>query len=189
MLAAVLLASVVATFQAITPATTAQTPQVFVRDASVQAQPGDGGHDFGLRPPLDNDSDAAPLYNAHGDPLRVVLGVWRTADGTAAIEPAQGALRVRAMFHHLIPNGRYSVFVRQLAIRTGPVFTPLDVIGQQNSFSADAQGNGGIVTVTAFMLPTGTQLVLIYHSDGVDHQSSLGLPGVNAHAQLITRVP
>ena len=36
--------------------------------------------------------------------------------------------------------------------------------------------------------PAGAQLVLIYHSDGTDHQSSPGNLGVNAHEQLIMRV-
>ena len=38
-------------------------------------------------------------------------------------------------------------------------------------------------------MPAGAQLVLVYHSDGAEHQSSLGKLGVTAHPQLITRVP
>lgn len=189
MLAAVLLAYAAATFQPVNAATTSQPPQVFVHDASAQAQTGDNPHDFGLRPPTDNDSDTAPIYNAHGDAIKALLGSWRTAVGSAAIDPTPQGLRVRTSFHGLIPNGRYSVFVRQLAVRTGPVFTPLDVTGAQNSFTADQQGNGELTVVSPLQLATGSQIVLIYHSDGADHQSSLGNPGVNAHAQLITRVP
>ena len=185
-----LLAYAAATFQPVDPSTTSQSPGVFVHDSSAQAQPGDGGHDFGLRAPTDNDSDAAPLYNARGDALKTLLGTWRTAGGTASFEPgAQGGTSVHLFFRGLVPNGRYSLFLRQLAVRSAPVFTPLDLVGTQNSFTADAQGTGETVVLSPLQLPAGAQLVAFYHSDGVDHQSSLGNPGVNVHAQLILRLP
>ena len=184
-----LLALVTAAFQPVTPATSAQAVEVFVRDPGAQAQPGPDGHDYGLRPPRDSDSDATPLYNAHGDSVKTLLGVWRTADGTATFDPLRDGVRVRAVFRGLVPGARYSLFVRQLAGRTGPVFTPLDITGAQNNFTADTLGRGEIVLVSPLQLPPGSQLALIYHSDGLDHQSSLGNPGVNAHVQLITRVP
>lgn len=184
-----LLASATVFFQPVDASTTSQPAQVFVHDAAAQALPGDGGHDFGLRPAADNDTDAAPLYNAHGDPIKALLGTWRSAQGTAAFDPTPQGLRVRTSFHGLIPNGRYSLFVRQLAVRTAPVFTPLDLAGAQNSFTADPQGNAELAVVTPLQLPPGAQLVAFYHSDNADHQSSLGNPGVNVHAQLIVRIP
>ena len=188
--AAVLFALATATFQPVTAATTAQPPQVFVRDASAQAQTGDNPHDWGLRPPGDNDSDAAPLVNAHGDSIKAGLGVWRTATGTATFEPGtQGGPRVKAAFRGLLPNARYSLFVRQLAGRTGTVFTPLDIVGATNNFTADGTGNGALNVEAPAQLASGAQLVLVYHSDGTDHQSSIGVLGTNAHPQLITRVP
>lgn len=189
MLSTVLLAFAAMTFQPVAPATSSQPSQVYVHDASVPAQPGDDGHAYGLRAPTDNDPDTAPLYNSRGDSLKALLGSWRTADGTATFDPAPNAIRVRASFRGLVPNGRYSLFVRQLAVRTGPAFTPLDLVGNQNSFTADAQGNAQPIVMTPLQLPSGSQLVAFYHSDGVDHQSSLGNPGVNVHAQLILRVP
>jgi len=185
----VLFALVSATFQPVTAATTAQPPQVFVRDPSVQAQTGANAHDWGLRPPADNDADGLPLFNAHGDALHAVLGVWRTADGTATFDPGRSATIVHATFHHLIPNGRYSLFVRQLAGRTGPVFTPLDVTGAGNSFTADGRGYGQVNVSSPLQMPSGSQLVLVFHSDGLDHRSSIGVLGTNAHPQLITLVP
>jgi hypothetical protein len=188
--AAVIVALAAATFQPVTAANTAQPPQVYVRDASAQAQTGENAHDWGLRPPGDNDSDAAALLNAHGTSIKAGLGVWRTATGTANFEPGpQGGTRVKASFRGLLPNGRYSLFVRQLAGRTGAVFTPLDLIGATNSFSADGAGNGALNVEVPAQLATGSQLVLVYHSDGTDHQSSIGVLGINAHPQLITRVP
>jgi len=188
--AAVLLALAGATFQPVTAATTAQPPQVFVHDSSAQAQTGDNPHDWGLRPPGDNDSDAAPLLNAHGDSIKAGLGVWRTATGTASFEPgSQGGSRIKASFRGLLPNARYSLFVRQLAGRTGTVFTPLDIVGATNNFTADGAGNGALSVEVPAQLVSGAQLVLVYHSDGTDHQSSIGVLGTNAHPQLITRVP
>jgi len=189
MLATVLLALGLATFQPVTAATTAQPPQVFVRDASAQAQTGDNPHDYGLRPPGDNDSDAAMLFNAHGDALHAGLGTWRTADGTAAFDPGPRTTKVHAVFHRLIPNGHYSLFVRQLAGRTGAVFTPLDLAGTSNNFTAGPDGGGDITVDSPLQMPSGSQLVLVFHSDGADHQSSIGVLGTNAHPQLITRVP
>lgn len=189
MLGTVLLALATATFQPVTPATSAQTVQVYVRDPAAQAQPGPDGHDYGLRPPNERDGDATPLYNAHGNSVKALLGVWRTADGTATFDPARDGVRVRAVFRGLVPNARYSLFVRQLAGRTGTVFTPLDVTGMQNNFTSDELGRGEIVLVSPLQLAPGAQLALIYHSDGVDHQSSIGNPGVTSHVQLLTRVP
>ena len=184
-----LLAYAAITFEPVNAATTSQPPQVFVRDANVQADTGDNPHDAGLRTPTDNDPDSAPLSNAHGTSIKTLLGIWRTAVGTLTFDPAPQGVNVRAVFHLLIPNGRYSLFVRQLAVRTGAVYTPLDVVGAENSFTADPQGNGQLAITTPLQLGPGVQIVLVFHSDGVDHQSSLGNPGVNAHAQLITRVP
>ena len=188
--AAVLVALTSATFLPVTAATTAQPPQVYVRDVSAQAQTGANAHDHGLRPPGDNDPDGAALLNAKGESIKAGLGVWRTAAGTASFEPgAQGGVRVKASFRGLLANARYSLFVRQLAGRTGTVFTPLDVLGATNNFSADGAGNGALVVEVPAQLAAGSQLVLVYHSDGTDHQSSIGVLGTNAHPQLITRVP
>src|ERR1700682_5107911 len=104
MLAAVLLALASATFQPVNAVTTAQPPQVFVRDTSVQAQTGEGAHAWGVRPPGENDVDTAPLLNATGDAIRVALGVWRTGTGTATFEPVKDGTRVHAAFSHLVPN-------------------------------------------------------------------------------------
>jgi hypothetical protein len=192
MLAALLLALVTARFEPVTPLTTAQTEQVFVHDASAPAQPfGDGaGHAAGLRPPRETDSDAAPLFTATGTALNTTIAGWRAAGGNVELDPTpDGGTRIRATFAKLIPRGRYSVFMRQLAGRSGAVLTPVDITGAADSFLTDVDGNGQITVTSPSSIPAGAQLVLIYHSDGVDHVSSVGNPGVNAHAQLITRVP
>jgi len=189
MLAAVLIALTTAMFQPVNAATTAQPPQVFIRDPGVQADPGENGHVLGLRPPGDNDADGLPLFNARGDSIRAALGVWRTATGKVTFDRTPQSTKVRATFLGLIPTGHYSLFVRQLAGRAGVAFTPLDLVGAANNFSADDAGRGDIIVDSPLQLPTGAQLVLVYHSDRTDHQSSIGVLGTNAHPQLITRVP
>jgi hypothetical protein len=191
--AAVIIALASATFQPVTAATTAQPSQVFVRDSAAPAQlaeAGGGAHDAGLRPPTENDGPSAQLYGAHGDMLHVSIADWRAANGKADFTPlADGSVRVHAAFAKLIPSGRYSLFIRQLAGRSGIVLTPVDITGAGDSFFADKDGNGDIVVQSPNPIPTGAQLVLIFHSDGNAHQSSPGNLGVNAHEQLITRVP
>ena len=193
MLAALLLALITARFEPVTPQTTAHTEQVYVHDASASAAPttdGTDGHSAGLRPPRDTDVDAATLYTANNTPLNTTLGAWRAASGNVELTPtSDGGTRVRATFARLIPNGRYSLFVRQLAGRTGPVLTPIDLTGAADGFFADADGNGQLGVTAPNAIPSGAQLVLVFHSDKTDHGSSVGNPGVNAHAQLITRVP
>ena len=96
MLAAVLLTLAAVAFQPITAANTAQPPQVFVRDASAQPVSGENGHDFGLRPPSDNDPDGTPLFNARGQSIQAALGVWRTATGQATFEPCGPGVKMSA---------------------------------------------------------------------------------------------
>ena len=191
--AAVLVALAGATFQPITAQTSAQPAHVFVRDSAAPAQPesaAGGAHDAGVRPPAETDSPGAQLSNAHGDALKVSIADWRAASGNADFGPAPGGgMRVRAAFKGLIPMGRYSLFVRQLAGRAGVVLTPVDITGAADAFFADKDGVGLVAIDSPNVIPSGAQLVLIYHSDGSDHQSSPGNLGVNAHEQLITRVP
>ena len=194
MLAALALTLGAVLFQPVTAQTTAQPAQVFVRDSSAPAQAdgsAGGMHDAGLRPPSDTDPPSAQLTNAHGDALKVSIADWRSASGEADFQPVMqgGGVRVRASFKGLIAMGRYSLFVRQLAGRVGVVLTPVDIVGAANSFLADRDGNGLIAVDSPNLIPSGAQLVLVYHSDGADHQSSPGNLGITAHEQLITRVP
>lgn len=159
MLAAAILALGALAFQPVTAETTAQPVHVFVRDASApqQLDPAAGAvHDAGIRPFGDNDPPSAQLTNAHGDLLRTSLAEWRAATGTAELAPASGGgTSVRAQFRGLIPMGRYSLFVRQLAGRAGVVLTPADITGASDTFFADRDGNGRIVVDFAQPDPVG----------------------------------
>ena len=179
-----------AQFQPVTPLTTAQTQQVFVHDASVPAATGSDPHDAGVRPVNANDSPLAQLYTARNNPMNVTLQSWSAATGTVTTSADNnGGTRVHATFSNLIPLGHYSLFLRQLAGRSGAILMPVDITGAAANLVAGPNGDAVFDADTSATIPTGAQLVLIYHSDGQDHQSSIGVPGVNAHPQLITRVP
>ena len=187
--AAIIVALAGATFQPVTAATTAQPPQVFVRDASAPAQTGDNGraHDSGLRPPGDNDPTRPRCYNAHGDiASRSRLGEWRDGDRHGDLRAgAAGGVRVHTTLPRADPE-RAATASSSGSSRAaaGPCFTPLDIIGATNSFFADGDGNGELIVVRRpTPIPPDAQLVLVYHSDGTDHQSSIG----DARASTRTR--
>ena len=179
-----------AQFQPVTPQTTAQTQQVYVHDASAPAASGAEPHDAGLRPVNANDSPLVQLYSAKNVALNVTLQGWSAATGTVTTtDDGNGGTRVHASFANLIPLGHYSLFLRGLAGRTGAVLMPVDISGAAANFIASPDGGAVFDVDSPAAIPTGAQLVVIFHSDQKDHQSSMGVPGVNAHAQLITRVP
>ena len=192
MLAAVLLALGALAFQPVTAATTAQPAHVFVRDASAPQQldprrapsttPASGRSG-------DNDPPSAQLTNAHGDLLRPRSPSGAPPTGTAELDPRPGGgTSVRAQFRGLIPMGRYSLFVRQLAGRAGVVLDAARHHGRgRHVLRRPRRERPRSWSTSPNPIPSGAQLVLIYHSDGTDHQSSPGNLGVTAHEQLITR--
>ncbi len=102
---------------------------------------------------------------------------------------AKGArTRVKLFFTDLISGGRYSLFENHFTA-AGVMFTPLDGTGKANSFSADAKGIGRITVSVPGLITHAEAILLVFHSDGIDHGAVRGSPGVTAHHQLIMRVP
>lgn len=166
-------------------------PQVFVADPAAPAATGPQGivHIAKFRPAFTDQAPATPVFTAQGTPLGFTLGAWLGAKGELSITPeSDGTAKVVAAFTGLQPNGVYSLFENHFDQK--PIgFTPLDGTGTNNSFSADATGAGEI-TLTAPTMPTDVNAVLlVYHSDGKTHGVSRGQIGVNAHHQLIAKVP
>lgn len=167
-------------------------PQVFVRDAAGKAGSGPQNivHVEGYRPALVSDPPDTPLYNAKGAPLKgLTLGKWLAASGEVKITPlASGGARIVSHYSGLRPQGVYSLFENHFDQQ--PIgFTPLDGTGARNSFVAVRDGSGKL-TVNAPKMPTEVNAVLlVYHSDGRSHGSSRGEIGVNAHHQLIAKIP
>ncbi|CAN5826508.1 hypothetical protein BH11GEM1_BH11GEM1_08390 [soil metagenome] len=162
-------------------------PQVFVRDAGAAAGVGPQqiAHEAGLRNARVTDMPDTPLYTATGARLDgFSLGTWLGAAGTVYLANT----RIVVDLTGLRPGGVYSLFENHFD--QSPVgFTPLDGTGATNTVVADTQGRAR-VTVTAPSVPTHDNAVLVvYHSDCVAHGTSRGAIGVNAHHQLIARIP
>lgn len=166
-------------------------PQVFVSDGTAPAAVGPQGieHAAGFRPLLLGDPPGTKLSSAKGTPLGFTAGGWLGATGHVTITPdSKGGATIRATFKGLRPGGTYSLFENHFD--TKPVtFTPLDGKGTRNSFKAKRNGSA-TVTVHSPDMPTSVNAVLlVYHSDGKSHGESRGQIGVNAHHQLIAKVP
>jgi len=166
-------------------------PQVFVSDGAAPAAVGPQGieHVAGFRPLLLSDPPDTKVSSAKGTPLGFTAGKWLGATGHVTITPAPNAgATILASFKGLKPGGTYSLFENHFD--TKPVsFTPLDGKGAQNSFKAKRDGSAS-VSVRSPEMPTGVNAVLlVYHSDGKSHGESRGQIGVNAHHQLIAKVP
>jgi hypothetical protein len=133
---------------------------------------------------------------AKGPALGFTLGQWlaATAKGTYTVEGGQADVTVEAQ--RLVPNGVYSVWCSRATLR--PNFALADAPcgaadGSQNTFRADAAGNGAF-RVKTHALPVSTQetltvILLAYHSDGKTHGGTPGSFGHETHVQLFTIVP
>ncbi len=166
-------------------------PHAFVADSGQPAATGPQNidHVAGFRPALLTDPEGSPIYNAQGVLLDgFTLGSWLGAGGTVSITPRDGKATIVVSLRGLRPGGTYSLFENHFDEK--PVgFTPLDGTGTTNSFTASAEGTA-TVTVTTPHVPTHDNAVLVvYHSDGQNHGTERGSIGVNAHHQVIARIP
>ena len=167
-------------------------PEVFVQDAPAKAATGPQGikHVRGMRPAfIGQDPKSSKLFNANAKPLGFTLGQWLGASGSASITPTKnGHAVVEADFKGLRPSGRYSLFENHFDEK--PIgFTPLDGAGKTNNFTAQKNGAASISVTAPKMLTHANAVLLVYHSDGKAHGASRGKIGVNAHHQLIARIP
>ena len=166
-------------------------PHVFVADSGQPAAIGPQNieHVAGFRPARLTDPEGSPIYNAQGVLLEgFTLGNWLAAGGTVRITPGDGRATIAVSLRGLRPGGVYSLFENHFNEK--PVgFTPLDGSGTSNSFTASPEGTATI-TVTVPHVPTHDNAVLVvYHSDGQTHGTKRGTIGVNAHHQVIVRIP
>jgi len=167
-------------------------PQVFVSDSSSPAAKGlqNIQHVAGVRPAyIDQDAKTTALANANANPLLFDLGTWLGATGVVTISPsAGGQAKISAKFTKLLPGGYYSLFENHFDQQ--PVtFTPLDGAGKDNNFTASKSGSAQVNLTAPQMLTHANAVLLVYHSDKTFHGEQLGGIGVNAHYQLIARVP
>ena len=142
----------------------------------------------GYRNALMDDDPDAQACNAQGKALGFTLGQWFGARGTVNFDAAESKPRIATAFAGLIPGGVYSLFTVTFAADGSNTWAPLDGTGTANTFTADAQGHGGILVTAPAPLTHDNAIMLVYHSDRTAHGMDRGAPGVTAHSQLIYRV-
>lgn len=166
-------------------------PHVFVQETGAPAGNGPQNiqHIAGLRPAHISDPGSLPVFTAPGRPLGFSLAQWLGASGTVTITNRPGGNSViTARFRHLRPNGIYSLFENHFD--QNPVgFTPLDGTGKRNTFKANPNGTATISVRPSGVLTHDNAVLLVYHSDRQAHGASRGEIGINAHHQLIARIP
>ncbi|GAC1407786.1 MAG: hypothetical protein NVSMB64_15050 [Candidatus Velthaea sp.] len=165
-------------------------PHVFVAAGDVPAAVGPQGipHAAGYRPAFAVDDPATTLSNAHGQGIRLTLAQWFGANGRVTLTPGRGSTTAAFRFNGLVPRGRYSLFENHFTA-DGVTFTPLDGAAQTNSFTASPDGSASFMLTIPGSITHSEAILLVWHSDGLDHGMQRGEIGVNAHHQLIMRVP
>jgi hypothetical protein len=164
-------------------------PHVFIQVAGGPSGSGPDGivYAAGLAPAPLADSPDSPLYAADKRPLKITLGQWLAARGTATIVRLDnGKERITASFRRLVAQGSYSVF-RVTLIQDRSTVAPLDGMGTSNNVLATPEGTGDLIVTAPVALARGQAVVLVYHSDRMPHAMLQGVPGLTAHYQLIAR--
>lgn len=166
-------------------------PQVFVLDDSAHASVGPQGiaHVAGIRNAHVADAPSLPIYDAQHRPLHMTLGEWLGARGEVTLTPvADGKETVVVRLAGLKPQGLYSLFENHFDQQ--PVgFTPLDGSAHDNTFRANVDGNAVVTVTSPNVLTHANAVLVVYHSDDVDHGMERGPIGVLAHHQLLARLP
>lgn len=164
-------------------------PQVFLTDPASSAATGPQGikHVDGVRNALIADVPGLPIKNANGQSLDMSLGAWLSAKGKVTLSPlANGREKVTVRLSGLKPSGSYSLFENHFDQK--PIgFTPLDGLGTDNNFVAGANGEAEVTLIAPAVLTHDNAVLVVYHSDGIQHGMSRGAIGVDAHHQLIAR--
>lgn len=166
-------------------------PQAFVAAPGAPQMTGLQGiaHVAGVRNAVMVDDPERPVLSGAGKPLGFTLGRWFAAAGSVDLVPLpNGTERVAMRFTRLVANGRYSLFENHFDMQ--PIsFTPLDGAGTANGFVASKEGEANITVIAPAPLTHANAVLLVYHSDGIDHGQSRGDIGITAQHQLIARLP
>lgn len=165
--------------------------RIFVGDATAKAVtgPNQTPHAAGVRQGDESDDGSQTVYGADGTDLLLSLEKWRAAKGTAQIAHlASGHDRVTMHFENLIAFGVYSVFVADLNNPDSAALLALDGSGTSNTFTAPEEGVENLTVTTGRALSDTDALILIYHSDDVDHGPAPGNITIDAHEQMIAHL-
>jgi hypothetical protein len=166
-------------------------PQVFVADRGSHGGPGPQSirHVAGFRNAFVDEGENRPLFNAAGKRIDLTAGQWFGATGTVNLSPEpDGTEAIDISLKGLKPGALYSLFENHFD--HSPIsFTPLDGAAQSNSFRANAHGEAAVHVVAPHVLTHDNAVLVVLHSDDVSHGQERGDIGVDAHHQLIVRVP
>jgi hypothetical protein len=131
-----------------------------------------------------------------GEPLGFTLEEWLAATGSGTYTLNGDTADLDFTFQNLAPNGVYTMWCSRL--RLAPIFEedlhPCGAEdGSQNTFVADAEGNGSFqLTIPAMAASTEwlvSDIALAYHSDGNIYGYSPGDFGRVTHVQLFAASP
>lgn len=131
-----------------------------------------------------------------GKPLGFTLEKWLSAGGIGIYTVNGENAELELSLKKLVPNGVYTVWCSRITFPPEPKTEGVPCgaeDGSQNSFNADAQGNGAF-SLKMKKLPDSTKetssaIAVHYHSDGKTYGASPGDFGVNAHVQLFYMIP
>jgi hypothetical protein len=165
-------------------------PQAFVADSAAPAATGPQGiaHAAGVRPAFGVDDRRFAVLNAQGKQLGFTLAEWFGARGSVTLTPGPTSTTVAFELAGLKPGGLYSFFENHFR-PDGVTFTPLDGTAKTNTFRASPRGTAAGTMVAPGPIAHAEGVLLVYHSDDTDHGTERGQIGLNAHHQLIVRVP
>jgi hypothetical protein len=135
------------------------------------------------RPASASGAPGAKVYDANGKPLGTTQGAWFAARGSWRSSVEDGMLLVRTSFTGLVPGGRYSLFARHVAAKS-MLIAPLDGSGTSSSFVASPSGTAIMTITDPQSLVRGDTILLVYHTDTIEHPKTIGHVGVDAHVQL-----
>lgn len=131
-----------------------------------------------------------------GESLGFTLEQWLAATGAGTYTVDGDSAKLSLSFQKLVANGVYTVWCSRLTLppNVNIVDYPCGAAdGSENSFTADASGNGSF-TLTLPPLAvsskeTVTVIALAYHSDGKTYGGSPGDFGLVSHVQLAFLMP
>jgi len=146
-------------------------------------------HAAGVAPVERTAPPDTPLLGADGTSLGITLDQWEQAKGTVSFDCVGSKRRATSTLTGLIPSATYSAFVVHTDLDGPGRFTPWgDAAGTTNNFTASATGTATRTDDLDGCDSNADDIVIVWHSDGVDHGSSPGRIGVDWHTSLIARV-
>lgn len=131
-----------------------------------------------------------------GAELGFTMEEWLAATGSGTYTVHGNDATVEFEFENLIPNGLYTLWNTQTKLPPEPTITSIASgtwDGSDNTFTADADGNGSIsLSMAAMPDSTDTHLSILaiaYHSDGATHGAYHGDFGRITHVQAFVAIP